>query len=309
MSTEKENGSIWLDGKLVPWLSAKTHVLSHTMNHGTGVFEGIRAYATSAGTAIFRLADHTNRLFRSAHILQIELPYDAKTLNEAQCEVVRENGYQECYIRPIVFYGAEALGVSARGNTVHVAIAAWPWSGYLGAEALRDGIRVKTSSFSRHHVNSLMIHAKASGHYLNSVMANQEAVCEGYNEALMLDTQGYAAEGSAENLFVVRNGALFTPDAASILEGITRDTIMTLARDRGLAVVEKRISRDEIYCADEAFFTGTAAEITPLRELDRRCIGGGKPGPVTRALQDDYFAVVHGRSPAYSHWLQKVAAA
>jgi branched-chain amino acid aminotransferase len=304
MSMEDREGFIWMDGHLIPWRSARLHVLSHTLHHGTGVFEGIRAYDTPAGPALFRLADHTRRLFSSAHILQMALPYDASQIDSAVCQVVTANTLRECYIRPIVFHGGDALGVSAKGNTVHVAIAAWAWDAYLGADAKRDGIRVKTSSYSRHHVNSTMIHAKASGHYVNSVLANQEAVQQGYQEALMLDTQGFAAEGSTENLFVIRREILYTPEAAVVLEGITRDSIMELARDRGLRVVEKRLARDEIYCADEAFFTGTAAEITPIRELDNRRIGSGQPGPVTKALQEDYFATVRGRNAARRGWLR-----
>lgn len=306
MPSEYQNGSIWMDGRLVPWHSANIHILSHTIHHGTGIFEGLRAYETPAGTAIFRLQEHTSRLSRSAHILQMELPYDSKTINEAICEVVRANGYLECYIRPIAYFGAEPLGITLRGNTVHVAIAAWPWSEVPGTEAQRDGIRVKTSSFSRHHINAVMIHAKASGHYLNSMIAHHEALREGYDEALMLDTQGYAAEGSTENLFIFRNGALLTPEAANVLEGITRDTIIALARERGLSVTEKRITRDEVYCADEAFFTGTAAEVIPIRELDGRRIGIGRPGPITRALQEDYLATVRGRSPAHLQWLTPI---
>ena len=303
MSVDYQNGSIWMNGRLIPWHSANAHILSHTMHHGTGVFEGVRAYETPTGTALFRLQDHTSRLLRSAHILGIELPYDRKTINEALREVVRVNEYRECYIRPIVYFGAEPLGICLRGNSVRVAIAAWPWSAPLGSETQHAGIRVKTSSFSRHHVNSVMIHAKASGHYINSVMANQEASRDGYDEALMLDTQGYAAEGSTENLFIVQNGALLTPEAGNVLEGITRDTIIALARDRGLPVTEKRITRDEIYCADEAFFTGTAAEVIPIRELDRRRIGTGQPGSITRTLQEDYLAAVRGRNRAHSQWL------
>jgi branched-chain amino acid aminotransferase len=309
MSSDYRNGLIWMDGCLVPWHSANAHILAHTMHHGTGVFEGLRAYETPAGTAIFRLQDHTNRLFRSAHILQFELPYDSRTVNEAIREVVRTNEYRECYIRPIVYLGAEPLGIALRGNSVRIAIAAWPWSACLGTEAQHGGIRVKTSSFSRHHVNSVTIHAKVSGHYVNSVLANQEALRDGYDEALMLDTQGYAAEGSTENLFIVRNGALLTPEAANVLEGITRDTIITLARERGLPVTEKRMTRDEIYCADEAFFTGTAAEVIPIRELDRRRIGTGQPGAITRALQEDFLAAVRGQNQAHSQWLTLVSAA
>ena len=307
MSMEDREGFIWMDGRLVPWRSARAHVLSHTLHHGTGVFEGIRAYATDKGPAIFRLEDHTARLFRSAHILQIALPYDASQINDAVCEVVEANGLQECYIRPIAFHGGEAVGVSARGNSVHIAIAAWPWDAYLGGDAKSAGIRVKTSSYSRHHINSTMIHAKASGNYVNSVLANQEALQQGYQEALMLDTQGYAAEGSTENLFIVRRGMLYTPEAAMVLEGITRDTIMALARDRGIEVVEKRLARDEIYCADEAFFTGTAAEVTPIRELDNRPIGSGNPGILTTTLQEDYFATVRGQNPTRRNWLRMLS--
>src|SRR5581483_4052807 len=288
MSMEERAGVIWMDGRLVPSQSARVHVLSHTLHHGTGVFEGVRAYKTAAGPAVFRLRDHTQRLLRSAHILQMKIPYDAEQIDAAVGQVVKANNLHECYIRPIAFHGGEAVGVSAKGNSVHLAIAAWPWDAYLGADAKGTGIRVKTSSYSRHHVNSTMIHAKASGHYVNSVLANQEAIQQGYDEALMLDTQGYAAEGSTENLFIVRKGELFTPEAAVVLEGITRDSIMELARDRSIRVVEKRLSRDEIYCADEAFFTGTAAEITPIRELDNRRIGAGTPGVITKTLQDDY---------------------
>jgi branched-chain amino acid aminotransferase len=307
MSMEDREGFIWMDGELVPWRSARTHILSHTLQHGTGIFEGVRAYATADGaTAVFRLTEHTRRFFNSAHILQMTLPYDAATVSAAQVAVVRANGLREGYIRPIAFHGGEVVGVSAKGNSVHVAIAAWPWEAYLGADARRDGIRVKTSSFSRHHVNSLMIHAKATGHYINSVLAKHEALQQGFQEALMLDTQGYAAEGSTENLFVVREGVLHTPEAANVLEGITRDSIMTLARDRGLTVVERRISRDEVYCADEAFFTGTAAEIAPIRELDGRQIGQDAPGPITKLLQEDYFASVRGQSPHHREWLHFV---
>jgi branched-chain amino acid aminotransferase len=308
MSSGYQSGLVWMDGRLVPWHSANAHILSHTIQHGSGVFEGVRAYETPAGTAIFRLQEHTSRLFRSARILQIDLPYDARMINEAICEVVRANEYRECYIRPLVYFGAEPLGICLRGNSVHVAIAAWPWSACLGTGAPHDGIRVKTSSFVRHHVNAVMIHAKATGHYLNSVLANQEALRDGYDEALMLDTQGYAAEGSTENLFIVREGALLTPETANVLEGITRNTIIALARDRCLSVTEKRITRDEIYCADEAFFTGTAAEVIPIRELDRRPIGTGRPGSITRALQEDFLATVRGRNRAHSQWLTPISA-
>jgi branched-chain amino acid aminotransferase len=305
-SMEDREGSIWLDGMLVQWREARVHVLSHTLHHGMGIFEGVRAYETSDGTAIFRLQDHTARFARSAHILQIELPFDSNALNAAHLEVVAANAQRACYIRPIAFYGGERVGVSARGNTVHVAIAAWPWDAYLGADAKTEGIRVKTSSFSRHHISSVMVHAKACGHYINSMLANHEAVSQGYGECLMLDVHGYAAEGSTENLFIVRNGVLHTPESSAVLEGITRDSIMILARDMGMHVVERKITRDEIYCADEAFFTGTAAEITPIRELDDRRIGTGAPGPVTRSLQEAYSTTVTGRNPKRAGWLSHV---
>jgi branched-chain amino acid aminotransferase len=303
MSMEDRDGLIWLDGKMVPWRAASVHVLSHTLHHGTGIFEGVRAYRTRWGSAIFRLAEHTRRFLRSAHIMQMRLPYDEGSLIEAQELTVCANELQECYIRPIAFHGGEVPGVAATGNTVHVAIAAWAWDAYLGADAQRDGIRVKTASLSRHHVNSSMIHAKASGHYVNSVLAHQDAIQCGYQEALMLDTQGYAAEGSTENLFVVADGMLSTPESSNVLEGITRDTIMALAADRNIEVLERRITRDQIYCADEAFFTGTAAEIVPIRELDGRLIGRGEPGPLTRMLQRDYWAAVRGENPRHLDWL------
>jgi branched-chain amino acid aminotransferase len=303
---EDRDGWIWLDGTLVPWREARLHVLSHTLHHGMGIFEGVRAYETENGPAIFRLQDHTARFGRSAHILQMELPHDSAALNAAQLEVVAANRQRACYIRPIAFYGGERVGVSARGNTVHIAIAVWPWEAYLGADAKSQGIRVKTSSFSRHHISSVMVHAKACGHYINSMLANHEAVSQGYGECLMLDVHGYAAEGATENLFVVRDGSLHTPEPGGVLEGITRDSIMALARDMGMQVVERKITRDEIYCADEAFFTGTAAEITPIRELDDRRIGGGAPGPVTRSLQEAYAATVTGRNPKRAAWLSPV---
>jgi branched-chain amino acid aminotransferase len=270
---EDRDGWIWLDGTLVPWREARLHVLSHTLHHGMGIFEGVRAYEASNGPAIFRLQDHTARFARSAHILQMKLPFDSAALNAAQLEVVAANRERACYIRPIAFYGGERVGVSARGNTVHVAIAVWPWEAYLGADAKDQGIRVKTSSFSRHHINSVMVHAKACGHYINSMLANHEAVSQGYGECLMLDVHG---------------------------------SIMLLAQDMGMQVVERKITRDDIYCADEAFFTGTAAEITPIRELDDRRIGGGTPGSVTRSLQEAYAATVTGRNPKRASWLSPV---
>ncbi|MGY8526098.1 branched-chain amino acid transaminase [Paracidovorax citrulli] len=306
MSMADRDGKIWMDGKLIEWRDAKIHVLTHTLHYGMGVFEGVRAYKTPTGTAIFRLKEHTRRLFNSAKIFQMEIPFDQATLEEAQCEVVRANALESCYIRPLVWIGSEKLGVSARGNTIHVAIAAWPWGAYLGEEGMERGIRVKTSSFTRHHVNVSLVRAKASGYYINSILANQEATSLGYDEALLLDTDGYVSEGSGENVFVVRNGVIYTPDLASCLDGITRDATLTIARDLGIEVREKRITRDEVYCSDEAFFTGTAAEVTPIRELDDRIIGEGRRGPVTKQIQDAFFAAVGGTNEKYRHWLTPV---
>ena len=306
MSMADRDGHIWYDGKMVDWRDAKLHVLTHSLHYGMGVFEGVRAYETVSGTAIFRLAEHTRRLFNSAKIFQMALPFSYDTILEAQKEVVRANALKSCYIRPLAWIGSEKLGVSARGNTVHIAIAAWPWGAYLGEEGLARGIRVKTSSYSRHHVNVSLVRAKASGYYINSILANQEVTTHGYDEALLLDTDGYVSEGAGENVFIVRNGTLYTPDLASCLDGITRDAVITMARDLGYAVVEKRITRDEMYCADEAFFTGTAAEITPIRELDDRTIGEGRHGPVTERLQSLFFDVVSGKSEKYRRWLSYI---
>ncbi|ESJ23146.1 MULTISPECIES: branched-chain amino acid transaminase [Cupriavidus] len=306
MSMADRDGKIWMDGKLIDWRDAKIHVLTHTLHYGMGVFEGVRAYKTPAGTAIFRLKEHTRRLFNSAKIFQMEIPFDQATLEAAQREVVKANQLESCYIRPLVWIGSEKLGVSARGNTIHVAIAAWPWGAYLGEEGMERGIRVKTSSFTRHHVNVSLVRAKASGYYINSILANQEATSLGYDEALLLDTDGYVSEGSGENVFIVRNGVIYTPDLASCLDGITRDATLTIARDLGIEVREKRITRDEMYCADEAFFTGTAAEVTPIRELDDRIIGEGRRGPITKQIQDAFFAAVGGTNEKYQHWLTLV---
>ncbi|SOY53959.1 branched-chain amino acid transaminase [Cupriavidus taiwanensis] len=306
MSMADRDGKIWMDGKLIEWRDAKIHVLTHTLHYGMGVFEGVRAYKTPEGTAIFRLKEHTRRLFNSAKIFQMAMPFDEATLEAATREVVRANNLESCYIRPIVWIGSEKLGVSAKGNTIHVAIAAWPWGAYLGEEGMERGIRVKTSSFTRHHVNVSLVRAKASGYYINSILANQEATGLGYDEALLLDTDGYVSEGSGENVFIVRNGVIYTPDLASCLDGITRDATLTIARDLGIEVREKRITRDEMYCADEAFFTGTAAEVTPIRELDDRIIGEGRRGPVTRQIQDAFFAAVGGTDEKYKKWLTLV---
>ena len=306
MSMSDRDGFIWYDGKLVPWRDATTHVLTHTLHYGMGVFEGVRAYKTDSGTAIFRLKEHTERLFNSAHIFQMKMPFDMETLMAAHCEVVRANKLESCYIRPIVFYGSEAMGIAATTLSVHVAVAAWPWGAYLGEDGMSKGIRVKTSSFTRHHVNINMCRSKSVGTYTNSILAHQEVAHDGYDEALLLDVDGYVAEGAGENIFIVKKGKLFTPDLTSCLEGITRDSIVTLAKELGIELIEKRITRDEVYCADEAFFTGTAAEVTPIRELDNRTIGSGSRGPVTQRLQALFFECVGGKNKQHSDWLSHV---
>jgi branched-chain amino acid aminotransferase len=300
------DGLIWYDGELVDWRDATTHVLTHTLHYGMGVFEGVRAYKTDKGPAIFRLEDHTDRLFNSAKILGMKMPFDKAALIEAQKAAVRENKLESAYMRPMAFYGSEAMGISATTLSTHVIVAAWSWGAYMGDDALTNGIRVKTSSFSRHHVNITMCKAKANGNYMNSILAHQEATQDGYQEALLLDVDGFVAEGSGENIFIIRKGKLYTPDLTSALEGITRDTIVQLAAEIGLTVVEKRITRDEVYTADEAFFTGTAAEVTPIRELDNRPIGTGTRGPITEKLQTMYFDIVHGRSEKHANWLTHI---
>ena len=305
-SMADRDGVIWYDGKLVDWRSATTHVLTHTLHYGMGVFEGVRAYNTDKGAAIFRLQDHTDRLFNSAHILQMKMPFSKQEISDAMCAAVRENNLESAYIRPMAFYGAEAMGIAAKTLSTHVICAAWSWGAYMGDEALTKGIRVKTSSFSRHHVNITMCKAKANGNYMNSILAHQEAAQDGYDEALLLDVDGFVAEGSGENVFIVRKGKLITPDLTSALEGITRDTIVQLAKELGIEVIEKRITRDEVYTADEAFFTGTAAEVTPIRELDNRAIGAGTRGPITEKLQALYFDVVKGKSAKHADWLTLV---
>ena len=307
MSMADRDGFIWYDGKLVPWRSATTHVLTHSLHYGLAVFEGLRAYKTDAGTAIFRLQDHTDRLFNSAHIYMMKIPFSKATIVEAQKEVVRANKLEECYIRPIAFYGSEKMGVSPKGATVHVAIAAWPWGAYLGDEALAKGIRVKTSSYARHHVNVTMARAKFSATYANSILANAEAVDHGYDEGLLLDVDGFVAEGAGENIFIVKNGKLYEPELTSALIGFTRGSVITLAEEMGLTVTAKRLTRDDIYIADEAFFTGTAAEVTPIRELDGRQIGAGKCGPITQRLQKAFFDVVKGKDKRHSDWLAPVS--
>jgi len=306
MSMADRDGVIWMDGELVPWREAQVHVLTHTLHYGMGVFEGVRAYKAEQGTAIFRLAQHTRRLFGSAHIMKMPVPWDRETINAAHKAVVRENGLDSAYIRPMFFYGSEGMGLRADNLKVHAIVAAWEWGAYLGAENMEKGIRIKTSSYTRHHVNINMCKAKANGHYINSMLALNEALTSGYDEAMLLDVDGFVAEGSGENIFIVRDGVLYTPDLTSALEGITRDTIVQLAQEEGLQVREKRITRDEVYLADEAFFTGTAAEVTPIREVDDRLIGRGGRGPVTERLQTLYFDVVHGRREKYAGWLTLV---
>lgn len=303
---DDRDGLIWLDGKWVEWREAKVHVLTHTLHYGAGVFEGLRAYKTEQDTAIFRLAEHTDRLFRSAKILNMTIPYGKEELNQAHCEAVSKNKLETAYIRSMCFYGSEGMGLRADNLQVHVMIAAWQWGAYLGVENMERGIRVRTSSYTRNHVNSTMCKAKANGNYINSILALQEALATGYDEALLLDHEGFAAEGSGENLFIVRNGKIYTPETTSALEGITRDTVITIAREQGFEVSEKRITRDEIYVADEAFFTGSAAEVTPIRELDGRSIGNGARGPITEKLQTLYFDYVHGRRPDHQEWLSYV---
>ncbi len=302
MSMADRDGVIWLDGEMVPWREAKVHVLTHTLHYGMGVFEGERAYQTDKGTAIFRLQEHTDRLFRSAHILNMPMPFDKDTINEATKAVVAQNNLDSAYIRPMAFYGSEGMGLRADNLKNHVMVAAWEWGTYLGDENLEKGIRIRTSSFTRHHVNITMCKAKANGNYMNSMLALQEALTNGYDEALLLDVDGFVAEGSGENIFIVRNGKIFTPDLTSALEGITRDTIFILAAELGYEIVEKRITRDEVYSADEAFFTGSAAEVTPIRELDNRTIGSGTRGPITEQLQSMYFDQVYGRRDKYPEW-------
>ncbi|MGA0952980.1 MAG: branched-chain amino acid transaminase [Burkholderiaceae bacterium] len=289
MSMADRDGEIWMDGQFVDWRDANIHVLTHTLHYGMGVFEGVRCYETSSGSAIFRLKDHTQRLLNSAKIFQMKLGYSKEELMQAQLETVRRNKLKSCYIRPIVWIGSERMGIATNDNKIHIAIAAWPWGAYLGEEGLAKGIRVKTSSFTRHHVNVSMVRAKASGYYINSILAHQEVCGMGYDEALLLDTEGYVSERAGEILFIVKSGRLYTPDLASCLDGITRDSVMTIAKDFGIEIIEKRITRDEIYCADEAFFTGTAAEVTPIRELDDRTIGEGRRGPITETIQTSFF--------------------
>ena len=303
---DDRDGKIWQNGELIEWRDAKTHVLTHTLHYGMGVFEGVRAYETAEGPAIFRLQEHTKRLFNSAKILGMKLPYTQDEINQAHIDVVKANNLHSCYFRPMAYYGAAKLGVAPQADDVQVILAAWPWGAYLGEEGMKRGIRVRVSSFTRHHPNIHMIKAKANGNYLNSILANTEATRDGYDEAILLDAQGYVAEGSGENIFVVNEGRLYTPALDVALDGITRKSVIAIAEEMGLPVIEKRITRDELYAADEVFFTGTAAEVTPIREIDNREIGIGERGPITTEIQQRYFDIVEGKNPAYRHWLTYV---
>ena len=307
MSMDDRDGKIWMDGQMVEWRDAKIHVLTHTLHYGCGAFEGVRAYKTDKGTAIFRLKEHTERLFNSAKILRMPITFTQQELMQAQLDVVKANNLESCYLRPLVWLGSEKLGVSPKGAKVHAMVAAWAWGAYLGEEGLKRGIRVKTSSYTRHHVNITMTQAKAVSNYTNSILANMEATDDGYDEAMLLDASGFVSEGAGENLFVIKGGVVYTPDlSAGALNGITRNTVFHICRDLGLSLVEKRITRDEVYIADEAFFTGTAAEVTPIRELDRVEIGHGSRGPITEKIQAAFFDIVNGRNPKYAEWLTAV---
>ncbi|WP_148861662.1 branched-chain amino acid transaminase [Marinobacter fonticola] len=306
MSMADRDGLIWMDGEMVPWRETKVHVLTHTLHYGLGCFEGVRAYNTEKGPAIFRLQEHTDRLFRSAHILNMKLPFTKEQVNEAQRQAVRENGLDEAYIRPMVFLGSEGMGLRADNLKVHLMVAAWSWPSYMAPEARDLGIKVRTSSYTRHHVNITLCKAKANGNYINSMLALNEAIACGCEEALLLDNEGYVAEGSGENIFILRDGVLHTPELTSCLEGITRQTIFDFCKELNVPVRERRITRDEVYIADEAFFTGTAAEVLPIRELDGRVIGQGKRGPLTEKLQGMYFDAVKGKRPENLSWLTAV---
>ncbi|NIP13800.1 MAG: branched-chain amino acid transaminase [Pseudomonadales bacterium] len=296
------DGWIWHNGELVPWRDAKVHVLTHTLHYGVGVFEGVRAYQTPAGPAIFRLNEHTRRLFNSAHILGLKIPFGFDEVNAAQVDVFRANGLNEGYLRPMAYLGSEAMGLRAKDLSVNLCVAAWPWPDYMDPDSREKGINVRTSSFTRHHVNITMCKAKANGNYINSILALHEALDSGCDEALLLDNEGYVAEGSGENVFIVKDGEVHTPELTSCLDGITRNTIFHLAAEMGIGIKERRITRDEVYIADEAFFTGTAAEVLPIRELDGRVIGLGKRGPVTERFQSAYFDQVRGKRSAFPEW-------
>jgi branched-chain amino acid aminotransferase len=306
ITMENRDGYIWFNGEMVPWRDARVHVLTHTLHYGMGVFEGIRAYRTSRGAAVFRLAEHTKRLLGSAHILRMAIPYTAEQINQAVLDSLRHNALASAYIRPMAFFGAEGMGLRADGLKVNLIVAAWQWGSYMGEENMQRGIKVRTSSFTRHHVNVTMCRAKANGNYINSMLALREAIDTGCDEALLLDVDGFVCEGSGENFFMIRNGILYTPELTSCLEGITRDTVLRLAAEIGVPTREKRITRDEVYTADEAFFTGTAAEVTPIRELDGRHVGNGARGPITETIQRMYFEQVEGRRDTCSDWLTYV---
>jgi branched-chain amino acid aminotransferase len=297
---------IWMDGKFVSWDNATVHILTHTLHYGLGVFEGIRCYETRKGTAIFRLDEHIDRLFNSAHIFLIEIPYSKAEIRDAIIKTIKANKIKECYIRPLVYIGYGAMGLYPKENPVNVSIAVWSWGSYLGDKGLKDGIRIKTSSFIKNHVNANMARGKVCGYYVNSQLAKKEAISCGYDEALLLDAEGYVSEGSGENIFIVRNGMLKTTPLTSILEGITRNSIIKIANDNGIKTIEERFTRDELYIADESFFTGTAAEVTPIREADGRAIGNGKPGKITKKLQSIFFDIVRGRNKKYESWLTMV---
>ena len=302
MNFADRDGWIFMDGEMLPWRDAKVHVLTHTLHYGLGVFEGVRAYKTPTGASIFRLNDHTNRLFESAHILGLTIPFTKKELNEAQVQVFLRNNLEEGYLRPMVFLGSEAMGIRAKDLTVHVSIAAWPWPDYMDPDSREKGIKVRTSSYTRHHVNITMCKAKSNGNYTNSILALHEALDSGCDEALLLDNEGYVAEGSGENVFLIKDGVLHTPELTSCLAGITRSTVFTLAKELGLQILERRITRDEVYIADEAFFTGTAAEVLPIQSLDGRTIGGGSRGPITEKIQSAYFDQVRGNRSVNEEW-------
>ena len=304
---DDRDGKIWMDGQMIEWRDAKIHVLSHTLHYGCGAFEGVRAYKTAQGPAIFRLQEHTERLFNSAKILRMKIPFSQDEVMQAQKDVVRANQLESGYIRPLTWIGSQKLGVSPKGKKIHLMVAAWTWGAYLGEDGMKRGIRVKTSSYTRHHVNITMTQAKAVSNYTNSILANMEALDDGYDEALLLDASGFVSEGAGENLFVIKGGVVYTPDlSAGALNGITRNTIFHICKDLGLELVQKRITRDEIYISDEAFFTGTAAEVTPIRELDRVEIGSGSRGPITEKIQAAFFDIVNGRNPKYAAWLSHV---
>lgn len=298
--------TIWMDGQLVKWHEASVHVLTHSLHYGLAAFEGIRCYQGKKGSAIFRLKEHVDRLFESAHIAMMVMPYDKQQVADAIVQTVRANKLESCYIRPLVYVGYGAMGIYPGDNPIKLAIATWKWGAYLGDEALTKGMRACVSSFTRHHVNVSMTRGKISGYYVNSILAKREAKANGYDEAILLDPEGYVAEGTGENVFIVRRGRLITTPLTSILDGITRDAIMQLARERQIPVVEERFTRDAMYIADEMFVTGTAAELTPVREVDGRTVGTGKPGPITTALQQGFFSIVRGETSAHADWLTPV---